>query len=209
MPITIYVIENGVNDKKYVGQTCGPVDNRFRQHCTKNGCTAIYRAITKHGREQFSIRTLFVCPDDQAYADEMECCAIKVFGTTVPNGYNLQEGGSNGKHSIKTKEKMSATAMGHEVSIETRAKLASANIGNKHALGFKPSTETRAKMAAAQRGNKNQLGLKRSPETLIKMAAAQRDKKCSAATAAKISASLVNYHKNKKKKTTNDARTYI
>lgn len=50
MPITVYMIENSVNDKKYVGQTCQNLIRRFRIHCSSTSCRALNSAINKYGQ---------------------------------------------------------------------------------------------------------------------------------------------------------------
>lgn len=54
----IYVIENSVNNKLYVGQTTQLVEDRFKQHLkssnsNSNNKQLIHKAICKHGKENF------------------------------------------------------------------------------------------------------------------------------------------------------------
>lgn len=96
----IYVIENKLNGKKYIGQTCQDVELRFKQH--KNLASKelderrsyIHKALKKHGIDNFDFYILDSCVGDTA-ADALEINYIKVLDTLVPNGYNIREGGNN------------------------------------------------------------------------------------------------------------------
>ena len=56
----VYIIKNNINSKVYVGQTTVSLKKRFIQHCLKkSNCVAISRAISKHGRDNFSIEPVF------------------------------------------------------------------------------------------------------------------------------------------------------
>ena len=106
----IYLITNLVNGKKYVGQTIRSVESRLSQHIScANGNDAVrrkaplYRAIRKHGKENFSVRLLCSC-SSQDELNLMEDLYIASLGTLVDNGgYNLRHGGSQGKASESTK----------------------------------------------------------------------------------------------------------
>lgn len=49
----IYVVENTINGKKYVGQTVQPLKVRWQRHCRKeqSGCVALASAIAKYGAD--------------------------------------------------------------------------------------------------------------------------------------------------------------
>lgn len=68
--------------------------------------------------------------------------------------------------------KCSAGQTGRIASPETRAKMSTAQIGNKHGLGrsYEASSETRAKISTAKKGKPNgHLGMHRSLEARVKM----------------------------------------
>jgi len=103
-------------------------------------------------------------PDDELnFYEEM---LVALLGTLVPEGYNLKEGGSNGKPSKKTKQRMSKaqsgkiksdvhkkklsiTLTGRTHTEETRKKLSEVQSGKTH------TDETKKKISNAQLGDKN------------------------------------------------------
>jgi hypothetical protein len=65
-------------------------------------------AINKYGKDYFYMETLWesdVCSPDELNSKEIEF--IKKYNTLSPNGYNLTEGGSGGRHSNETKKLLS------------------------------------------------------------------------------------------------------
>jgi group I intron endonuclease len=134
----IYMIKNKIDGKIYIGQTTRPIEERFKNHQKKSSnCRLIYRAIKKYGWENFE-KDWYECPDDDLNFDEE--LLVREMETLVPYGYNLREGGgSNGKHSEETKQKISE-----------------ANLGDKcYWYGKTLSDETRRKMSEARKGEKN------------------------------------------------------
>ena len=94
----IYLIQNNVNGKHYVGQTISTLGHRWAQHknSAKNGSDwVISRAIRKHGKEQFSIQQL--CNVDNGDLDEYEEMFIEMYNSLVPQGYNVRTGGHSSK----------------------------------------------------------------------------------------------------------------
>ena len=139
--------------KSYIGQTIRTIEDRFEEHRTgkSNGCRAIYNATQYHGWENFE-KDWYEVPDEDL--NNHEGLMIEVLGTLAPGGYNLKEGGTNGKMSKETKQKMSEASFGKPKSNEHKK-----NIGEAQ-LGKKLSEETKQKMSEAQRGEKggNRLG---------------------------------------------------
>lgn len=134
----IYKITNIHNGKVYVGQTVNSLKRRFSQHCTKKqGCPYLINAISKYGRDSFVIQLLDVC-DTLDQANDQEKYYIKSYKSTERQfGYNIRDGGVNGK-------------MG-EVSAETRLKLSLSHKGKKR----KPFTkEHRAKISKSKMGKR-------------------------------------------------------
>jgi predicted GIY-YIG superfamily endonuclease len=97
----VYVIENTVNDKVYVGKATD-VDRRWKHHqyVAKSGASdqALYRAMRKHGIDKFSIRTIHECAtEEEAY--RMEAVFVERLNSMIPphgNGYNMTTGGLGG-----------------------------------------------------------------------------------------------------------------
>lgn len=169
----IYVIENQVNHKKYVGQSIDPI-KRWRIHKNddvKNPNLIIGKAFLKYGIENFTMTIIEECED--CNMSEREIYWIKELNTFIkdPNshGYNMTRGGeamfgdSNpfyGKtHTEETKQKLSEKAkkrtgeknafFGKHHSEETKKKISEANKGRKH------TEEERKIMSEKQMGEKN------------------------------------------------------
>lgn len=149
----IYKITNLVNGKVYIGQTITTIQKRFLKHCSSTD-TLISRAIHKYGVEKFKVEQI-----DQAETreelDDKERYWIKLYNSQLPNGYNLEGGGTRNK----------------EISPFTREKLRECHKGEKAPWYGKHLTEeTRKKLSAAHKGKcKYWEGKKRSPETVEKM----------------------------------------
>lgn len=100
----IYTIKNKINGKIYIGQTTNSIEKRFKQHQqTSSKCVAIYNAIKFHGWENFE-KDWYECPDEDLNFDEE--LLVREMGTLAPYGYNLKEGGGNGKLSEETKKRL-------------------------------------------------------------------------------------------------------
>ena len=89
---SVYVINNGINDKQYIGYTKQPLEDRLRQHINQpSDKMLIGRAIKKYGSEHFTISLLeeFECKED---AVERE---IQLIADIDPE-YNIHPGGTGG-----------------------------------------------------------------------------------------------------------------
>jgi hypothetical protein len=157
--------------KSYIGQTVRTIEKRLEEHETGKsiGCRAIYNAIKKYGWENFE-KDWYECPDEDLNSEEK--LLVRDMGTLSPDGYNLMDGGgSRGKPSDETKQKMSESMTGDKhpmfgkpKSEETKQKMSEAQ------LGKTPSDEARQKMSEAQRGEKHRnFGKTHSEETKRKM----------------------------------------
>lgn len=137
----IYMVENKINGKKYIGQTkCNDIETRWRQHkkCDKRSLgTCLYNAYNKYGITNFVFKILCICFDDDT--NKHEIYYIKKYNTIYPNGYNLQEGGNNRKHNPYTIEQIRNSLKGEK----------SKNFGKHLPL------ETRQKISESLRGHKN------------------------------------------------------
>ena len=130
--------------KSYIGQTYRPIQERLREHQKdRSNCVAIYNAIKKHGWENIE-KIWYEVPDEEL--NKHEELMIEVLGTLSPDGYNLKEGGSNGKHSEETKRKIGESQLGRIQSEESKQKMSEAH------LGKNLSEETKQKMREAQLG---------------------------------------------------------
>lgn len=182
----IYIIYNNANTKVYVGQTWEILDRRFCKHKTnkKSGCLKLKRAFKKYGINNFNIK-LITISHTQEIADYWEKYFIAKYNS-ISEGYNLQEGGSHGKHSRESKEKMSKSQLGKIIPNAVRSKI------SKSLKGIVRSQETRNKMSNNRNGiifsqetkkrmSDSQLGKILSPETRKKISIAKSGEKSSLA----------------------------
>ena len=152
--------------KCYIGQTTRPIHKRLEEHESGKStyCRAIYNAIQKHGWDNFE-KDWYECPDNDL--NKHEELMMEVLGTLSPNGYNLMEGGgSSGKRSEETKQKMSEAHIGEKNHIwgkthskETIQKMSGENHPmygktgeNNHSYGKTHSKESIQKMREAKAG---------------------------------------------------------
>jgi group I intron endonuclease len=100
----IYIVENKINGKKYIGQSLQQdINKRWKQHKTSKKTSigqVLFNAYQKHGIDNFKFKILCVCFDDDTNKYEIEY--IKKYNTLYPNGYNLLIGGNNKKHNEYT-----------------------------------------------------------------------------------------------------------
>lgn len=152
---TIYAIKNNQNSKIYIGQTWKSLNVRWNSGSGYNSCILLSRAIEKYGKDSFYYEILG-CASNQELADYLEQYYIEYYKTNVPEfGYNIKNGGSRGSHSKDTKQKISKSLTGREISEITKQKLAISNIGNTSHLGKKHSDATKKKISVAKSGKNN------------------------------------------------------
>jgi group I intron endonuclease len=105
----IYLIRSP-SYKTYVGQTIYDYSSRWRDHCydafdpKKDHCKKLNRAIRKYGKESFHIELILKCETIEEL-NKNEDRYIRIFNS-IKDGYNIKEGGKNGKHSEATKIKI-------------------------------------------------------------------------------------------------------
>lgn len=133
---TIYLVTNKLNGKQYVGQTT-VARNRIGHG------KLVRRAYKKHGYSSFTYEPICAKIVDRPTLNFMERFWISVMASQVPNGYNIENGGSGkGKVSEETRKKMSVAFTGRVASEETKAKL----------RNLRHSAETKAKIAKSMTG---------------------------------------------------------
>jgi group I intron endonuclease len=133
---TIYLVTNKLNGKQYVGQTI-VARNRIGHG------KLVSRAYKKNGYINFTYEP--ICADiyNRPTLNFIERFWISVMDSQAPNGYNIENGGSNkGKVSEETRKRMSVAFTGRIASEETKAKL----------RNLRHSAETKAKIAKAMTG---------------------------------------------------------
>lgn len=143
----IYKIENKINNKIYIGIT-NNFKRRINSHFNDKSGYLLKRAITKYGKENFTVSLLEkVSSQEDAFSKEKNY--IKKYNSKKPNGYNLTNGGEGTfgrKMSEKQKEGLRIFHTGRKLSKETIEKIRA-----KH-LGTSRSSETKAKMSDAAKG---------------------------------------------------------
>ena len=145
----IYLITNKLTGKKYIGQTLeNDIHERWKSHFKKSSnCRYLKHALAKYHKENFKFEIICICFDTDC--DKYEKEYIKKFNTLVPNGYNLREGGNNGRHNTETKKKISNTLRSKWSNLsESEKKKHSESISgpNNHQFGKKRTPEEREKM---------------------------------------------------------------
>jgi hypothetical protein len=135
----IYLIQNKVNGKIYVGKANKYVskDNlswgttgRWKSHVrealnnTTDHCRLLNAAIRKYKPDSFDVTKICDCTKEEV--ERLEQLHIKEYGSLVPAGYNLNEGGSSGKDSDYTRNLKSES---RKTVVPTEAHLRNISLG--------------------------------------------------------------------------------
>ena len=155
---------NIVNNKKYIGIS-NDIHKRVRSHIRGQGSKLLYRAIRKHGIENFRIDVLEgdLTPSK---AKRLEVYFIELFDCFNPRGYNSTLGGDG--------------VFGFIPSEETLKKRSKSLKGRTSWIkGKKHKEVSKRKVSEALKGNKNSLGFKQTQEHVKKRSEAMKGKKCS------------------------------
>ncbi len=136
----IYKITNKINNKVYIGQTTGTINNRFSQHKRKMCCPKLARAFKKYGIDNFIIEEMDTA-SSSAELNLKEIHWISKFNS-VKNGYNIDFGGTIRNPSVG--KKISKALFGKPFSMERRSKLSAQRTGRK--IGnYNTSEESKSK----------------------------------------------------------------
>ncbi len=113
--IGIYIIENIINGKKYIGQSWR-IDARIFSHIINEQNRHLLYAINKYSIKNFRFGVLKVFSSQfisQSLLDDYESYFISLFDSVNPElGYNLEYGGSKGIPSLSTRKLMSNAKIG-------------------------------------------------------------------------------------------------
>lgn len=134
----IYLIENLINGKKYVGQTIqNNINSRWNKHkqVNKNYIgTILFHAYNKYGIQNFKFKLLCICFDEDT--DKYEEEYINKYQTLYPKGYNMIEGGKSRKFTPILRQILSEKLrgknhpmFGKHLKEETKQKLREKNTG--------------------------------------------------------------------------------
>lgn len=150
----IYGLQNKLSpDKWYVGQSWNIKGrwNKYKKLRCKNQ-PKLYNALLKYGYDGFEKVIIEMCDINitQEMLDLKEAAWIKHFNA-IKHGYNCKDGGANGKATVETRAKMSASSKGKRKSDEMRKNLSIALTGKKRAPF---SDEALKNMSLAQKGKK-------------------------------------------------------
>ncbi|NJO48095.1 MAG: GIY-YIG nuclease family protein [Leptolyngbyaceae cyanobacterium RM2_2_4] len=137
---TIYKITNNINDKIYIGQTIGAIQDRWYHHVydalVKKIKTKLGRAIRKYGESSFTIEIIEVTDR----LDEREVYFIQFFNS-IRKGYNIKIGGNGGPHSSSTKKKIGNANAKRVWTEEMRENMSKAIKSWHEERGFVPRSE--------------------------------------------------------------------
>lgn len=140
----IYLHINKINGKIYVGQTSNLKERWKGSGKNYSGCIKFFRAIKKYGWNNFIHKVIYnnLSKDE---ADRIEKSLIEILDT-IKNGYNIKEGGSDGKLPKESLMKMgNSLRRGYKEHPERKEKI------RKKALGRVISKETKYKMSLGKR----------------------------------------------------------
>jgi group I intron endonuclease len=164
----VYKITNKIDGKIYIGQTTQELNKRWIQHkCdakTRGRGHVLYRAIRKHGIENFEIKVIAYCSSIEEM-NHREEYYIKLFKCLAPAGYNLALGGGNKRHTEESKRKLSLAKKG----VKT---------GRTWNKGISPTKETKMKISIKSSGSGNGMfGKTHTPEVRKIISIAQTGRK--------------------------------
>jgi group I intron endonuclease len=153
MSTFIYVIENKVNGHAYIGKTKVP-EKRWKKHkdaareCNEQS-SWIYKAMSKHGIENFEFRIIDEHEDEEYALKVLEPLWIKRMKDAGVHLYNMTDGGDGipgYTHSKESRAKISSSNKGRKLTDEQKRHLSEIN------KGIKPSDEARHKISEANKG---------------------------------------------------------
>ena len=139
--IGVYVIKCKINDRFYVGVS-KDIKARWNEHKSdlknnKHHSIKLQRSYNKYGAEAFEYLVIYESLDYET-AVNLELAMIKAF-----YGKMLLNSSANSKGFYK----------GYKHTLESRAKISKALIGNKYTLGYKHTEEAKQKQRNASKGN--------------------------------------------------------
>jgi len=151
--VGIYMIENKVNGKRYVGQS-KDIEARWNYHKYYEYNNHLKSAFKKYGLVNFELKILCELKENEQSKErlnDLEIAYIDILETTNPDkGYNQTFGGVGGKKTQEVNAKIRASSVGKKLSEETKAKLRVAAKGRN--IGKKLSEETKSKMSTSHKG---------------------------------------------------------
>lgn len=167
----IYLINNKINNKKYIGQSIKRIRNRLNEHVRDrnfNKNHPLYNAANKYGWDNFEFSVI----DTAQTLDELNNKEIKYihqYQTTDKNlGYNIESGGKNAIPDIETLNKMSKSHLGRKQTDEWVDKRI-AKTGTNEAKKYGRPKTNKEKELLSKNSPKYWLGKNRDDETKRKI----------------------------------------
>ena len=151
----IYIIQNKINNKIYVGQTKN-LKRRWKSHrdtANKGDARPLYNSMRKHGFDNFKMESIEEF-DNLNDCNEAEEFWIHFFQSRNKEiGYNIAYGGNNKAHTPETKAKLSKIRTGTKALPKTKKKMSDTHSGENNAMfGKTHSDESLEKMSQAKEG---------------------------------------------------------
>ena len=193
MSCGVYMIYNKADNKRYIGSSID-IKERRKVHlrALKNNNhynIHLQRAFNKYGRKSFKFKILKLVIQDKLLKVEQH------YLDNFNSLYNVSPQARGGKHSEKTKEKISKAMKGKKHTQETKEKISKLQKGRKYTQEVKErmsksskdkkhTQETKEKISKAMRGRKL------SEKTKKKISRARKGRKYTQETKDKISKGL-------------------
>ncbi len=105
--------------KKYIGQTTTSLQHRFNNGENYSSSPVFWKAIQKYGWDNFSHIILDVIESENKeelidLLNKKERERILEFNSVVPNGYNIELGGGQGRVTTEKRKVISSTLLGYK-----------------------------------------------------------------------------------------------
>ena len=132
MTCGIYMIQNTINGKIYIGQSID-IELRFKSHKNKlergnHDNIHLQKSWRKYGKEKFEFDILCECEEEKLNeTEEYYIFELMTYNSRI--GYNKNYGGSSGRPTEETKKKLSEAGKGRQHTEETKKKMSEAKKG--------------------------------------------------------------------------------
>ena len=107
LPGEVYLLQNRINGKVYIGKTLIGTDARWRQHIAsarKGYSYALYFAIRKYGLDAFTRRVVAIAEDEEQLAEFEIALILRYQSFKRKFGYNMTFGGEG--HSVPLHQRL-------------------------------------------------------------------------------------------------------